>query len=168
MKMQTISSFRPARQAGFTLIELIVVIVILGILAATALPKFAGLAGEARAGNLGAVKASMQSASSMAHGKFLISGNGNFLVEGTPVAVANGYITAADMNKALSLSSDFAVVAPGNTAGATTGPATTATAPATMAVVPTAVADKTKCYVKYTEATSTVAPQFDIVVTDCN
>jgi MSHA pilin protein MshA len=36
-----------AKQAGFTLIELVVVIVILGILSAVALPKFINLSGEA-------------------------------------------------------------------------------------------------------------------------
>jgi len=36
-----------SRQAGFTMIELIVVIVILGVLAATALPKFINMRGDA-------------------------------------------------------------------------------------------------------------------------
>ena len=38
------------RNAGFTLIELVIVIVILGILAVTAAPKFLNLQGDAREG----------------------------------------------------------------------------------------------------------------------
>ena len=144
------------RNAGFTLIELVIVIVILGILAVTAAPKFLNLKGDARISTLNGAKAAISGGASLVYSKAVIQGketssSATATVNNGTVNTAYGYpkATAADLKMAADLnSSDWTFAAP-DSGVIKLYPATLASSSG----VPTAGYEN--CYVQYTEATST-------------
>ncbi len=97
------------KEQGFTLIEIIAVLVILGILAAVAVPKFMDMQVDARKKAVLGVKASMQSAGSLAYAKAALNGATNasatIKIDNQDVSLVYGYPADAT-NLALLMTAD--------------------------------------------------------------
>lgn len=160
------------RQAGFTLIELVVVIVILGILAVTAAPKFLNLQSDAREATLNGFKGSMQGAGSMVYAKAALAGveandastsldvgttNNINVIYGYPTAEHSNFLEVLDVD----FTNDFVNLADTKIDG---GDA--ANLYYTLkSLEPTGTNTLDNCYVTYSVATATSVPT--VAVTAC-
>jgi MSHA pilin protein MshA len=144
------------KQAGFTLIELIMVIVILGVLSAFALPRFADLGGEARTASINGLNGAVKSAANIAHAQWLADGGTAALVtlEGTDIDMVNGYPDNTAIDLAAQVTADDYTVDDTTSATATTFDVIGAPTPAT-------------CRVTYTEAAVDGSPTYVLLKAGC-
>jgi len=99
------------KNAGFTLIELVIVIIVLGILAATAVPKFINLQDDAKEAAMKGVESALHSAANIVYSKSAIDGvesnaSGSISTSSGDVNVIWGYpaATSAGIASAVELS----------------------------------------------------------------
>jgi MSHA pilin protein MshA len=146
------------KQAGFTLIELIMVIVILGVLSAFALPRFADLGGNARTASINGLAASVRAAGNIAHAQQLANGGAHdddVILEGQAITMNGGYPTANAAGIGLAaqiLAADY---------GGTTGGSGALSATITYTLTNDGVGN---CQAAYTAATATSATTFAVAI----
>jgi MSHA pilin protein MshA len=160
------------KQAGFTLIELVIVIVILGILGAVAAPKFMNLQGDAYGANLDSLKNSMESASTLANTKSILGGfdegtQADQTVNGATVDFEDGYPAAKKVEGILALL-DIDAATTASASASTQYVYDDTTTSGTIVLNPKARDGDANCQVSYTEPASAGArPAIVIDTTGC-
>jgi MSHA pilin protein MshA len=155
----------PDRQAGFTLVELVIVITLVGILAAVALPRFINMQRDARIAKAQAILGSMRSAATLAKMRCELDLNsggtctataGQINMEGTAVDMVNRYpaATATGIDLAAQILASDGIAIAGGGAAARTYDLVGAATPG-------------QCRISYTEAAVGLAPVVTLDVSGC-
>ena len=156
------------RQAGFTLIELVMVIVILGILSAFALPRFADLGGQAREATIQGAFGAIKSASSIAHADSLVNNNSaTVTLEGETIDMLNSYPQAIDITPGTGTGGilEAAQVSAEDYTIDATGAA--ATAAGVLVIQAIGATTPATCSITYTAAAAGSSPTITLVVAGC-